>query len=37
MILAMYHRVQGLLMKIGMDDSSYASPSTGFINEDRHG
>ena len=33
---ALYHQVQGLLMKIGMNDSSYVSPSTGFTNEDRH-
>ena len=36
MIPAMYHQVQGLRMKIGMYDSSYVSPSTGFTNEDNH-
>ena len=36
MIPAMYHQVQCLLINIGMDDSSYVSPSTGFTNEDRH-
>ena len=36
MIPAMYHRVQGLLMNIGMNDSNYVSPSTGFTNEYRH-
>ena len=36
MIPAMYHQVQCLLMKIGMNDSSFVSPSTGFTKEDSH-
>ena len=37
MIPAMYHQVQGLLMKIDMNNFIYVSPSTWFTNEDMHG